>query len=294
MHLLNLSGRLALALGEKDGHALDVERASQGRYGPDPQSVYLHWEEFRTWADDASTRLRSGSHGFDDSSVVSVDDAAIEAPVPRPGQVFAIGLNYREHAEEAGLEFPQHPVVFTKFPASITGPRGQIALPSDSVDFEVELVAVIGRTTSNVQVEEGWSHIAGLTVGQDLSDRKLQLAGPAPQQFNMGKSYTGFAPIGPTLVTPDEFDNPDDVEIGCRLGGTPMQKIRTSDMIFSIPQIIAFLSSVLSLWPGDLVFTGTPSGTGWGQEPKRLIGPDDVLVTTAEGIGEMRHTFVRT
>lgn len=291
MHLLNLSGRLAIALNGEGDHALDVAPASEGRYGPDPQSVYPQWDEFRSWADEALHRIGAGG---DDSSVVSINDAAVGAPVPRPGQVFAIGLNYREHAEEAGLEFPQIPVVFTKFPASVTGPRGRITLPSESVDFEVELVAVIGRTASRVRAEDGWSHVAGLTVGQDLSDRELQLAGPAPQQFNMGKSYTGFAPIGPRLVTPDEFANPDDVEIGCRLGGMQMQKIRTSDMIFSIPQIIAFLSSILTLWPGDLVFTGTPSGTGWGQDPKRLIGADDVLVTTAEGIGEMRHTFTRT
>src|SRR4029079_9461438 len=116
-------------------------------------------------------------------------------------------------------------------------------------------------------------------------------AGPKPQQFNMGKSYTGFAPIGPALVTVEEFANPDDIEISCELSGVEVQRTRTSDMIFTIPQIVEFLSSVCTLWPGDVIFTGTPSGTGWSRDPKVLISADDELVTRAEGIGEMRNTF---
>jgi 2-keto-4-pentenoate hydratase/2-oxohepta-3-ene-1,7-dioic acid hydratase in catechol pathway len=181
--------------------------------------------------------------------------------------------------------------VFTKFPSAITGPRDRIALPKGSVDFEVELVAVVGREAHRVSSTQAWEHIAGLTVGQDLSERELQLAGPPPQQYNMGKSYSGFAPIGPVLVTPDEFDDPDDIAISCSLSGVEVQKTRTSDMIFWIPRIVAFLSSVTTLWPGDVIFTGTPSGVGWTRDPKLLIGPDDELVTRADGIGEMRHTF---
>jgi 2-keto-4-pentenoate hydratase/2-oxohepta-3-ene-1,7-dioic acid hydratase in catechol pathway len=279
MRILNLSGRLAI---DVDGdYAIDVATASDGRFGPDPQSVYRRWDEFVSWA---SGELPS-------SAQVRIDDDALGAPAPRPGQVFAVGLNYREHAAEAGLDLPEIPVVFTKFPSSVTGPRGVIGLPKGSVDFEVELVAVVGREASGVAAADAWGHIAGLTVGQDLSERELQLAGPAPQQFNMGKSFRGFAPIGPALVTPDEFAEPDDIEISCALGGVEVQKTRTRDMIFSIPKIVEFLSSVATLWPGDLIFTGTPSGTGWSREPKLLIGPADELVTSAEGIGQMRHTF---
>jgi 2-keto-4-pentenoate hydratase/2-oxohepta-3-ene-1,7-dioic acid hydratase in catechol pathway len=279
MRILNLSGRLAI---DVDGdYAIDVATASDGRFGPDPQSVYRRWDEFVSWA---SGELPS-------SAQVRIDDDALGAPAPRPGQVFAVGLNYREHAAEAGLDLPEIPVVFTKFPSSVTGPRGVIGLPKGSVDFEVELVAVVGREASGVAAADAWGHIAGLTVGQDLSERELQLAGPAPQQFNMGKSFRGFAPIGPALVTPDEFAEPDDIEISCALGGVEVQKTRTGDMIFSIPKIVEFLSSVATLWPGDLIFTGTPSGTGWSREPKLLIGPADELVTSAEGIGQMRHTF---
>ncbi len=279
MRILNLDGRLALAVGE--GQAIDVATASDGRFGPEPQGVYAVWDEFRTWAAGHSTT----------DGAIEVDRSLLGAPAPRPPQVFAVGLNYREHAAEAGLDLPETPMVFTKFPSAVTGPYARIDLPKGSVDFEVELVAVIGREARGVAAPDAWQYVAGLTVGQDLSERELQLAGPAPQQFNMGKSYVGFAPIGPVLVTPDELADPDDVEISCALNGVEVQRTRTGDMIFSVPAIIEFLSSVAVLWPGDLIFTGTPSGVGWTREPKLLIGPDDELVTTAEGIGEMRHTF---
>jgi 2-keto-4-pentenoate hydratase/2-oxohepta-3-ene-1,7-dioic acid hydratase in catechol pathway len=243
-------------------------------------SVYERWEEFLTWAPHYS--------GGPDRMIT---DAAVGPPVPRPTQVFAIGLNYRDHAAEAGLDLPDRPMVFTKFPASVTGPYGQIALPSDAVDYEAELVAVIGKRARNVAVADAWSHIAGLTAGQDLSEREVQLAGPPPQQYNMGKSFEGFAPIGPALVTPDELDDPDDLELGCQLSGVQVQKARTGGFVFPIPQLVAYLSGILPLLPGDLIFTGTPSGIGWTREPRRTLAPGDELVTHVAGIGAMRHTF---
>jgi 2-keto-4-pentenoate hydratase/2-oxohepta-3-ene-1,7-dioic acid hydratase in catechol pathway len=131
-----------------------------------------------------------------------------------------------------------------------------------------------------------------VTLGQDLSERELQLSGPAPQQFNLGKSYAGFAPIGPVLVTADEFADPNDIEVSTILSGKEMQKSRTRHLIFPIPELVAYLSSILPLSPGDLIFTGTPGGIGWTRDPKCLIGPSDELVSRAEGIGEMRHHFV--
>jgi 2-keto-4-pentenoate hydratase/2-oxohepta-3-ene-1,7-dioic acid hydratase in catechol pathway len=277
MRILNLDGRLSLAV---DDGAVDVETASGGRFSADVMSVYERWEEFLTWA-------RQYSGGPDRG----ITDTAVGPPVPRPTQVFAIGLNYRDHAAEAGLDLPDRPMVFTKFPASVTGPYGDIALPSDAVDYEAELVAVIGTPARNVPAGDAWSHIAGLTAGQDLSEREVQLAGPPPQQYNMGKSFEGFAPIGPALVTPDELDNPDDLELGCQLSGVQMQKARTGEFVFSIPQLVAYLSSILPLLPGDLIFTGTPSGIGWTREPRRTLAPGDELVTHIAGIGAMRHTF---
>jgi 2-keto-4-pentenoate hydratase/2-oxohepta-3-ene-1,7-dioic acid hydratase in catechol pathway len=277
MRILNLDGRLSLAV---DDGAVDVETASGGRFSADTMSVYERWEEFAQWA-----------RGYSGGPDRKITDATIGPPVPRPTQVFAIGLNYRDHAAEAGLDLPDRPMVFTKFPASVTGPYGQIVLPSDAVDFEAELVAVIGKRARNVAVADAWSHIAGLTAGQDLSEREVQLAGPPPQQYNMGKSFEGFAPIGPALVTPDELDDPDDLELGCQLSGVQMQKARTGEFVFPIPQLVAYLSGILPLLPGDLIFTGTPSGIGWTREPRRTLAPGDELVTHVAGIGAMRHTF---
>lgn len=278
MRILNLRGRLSLGMGDK---AVDVETASNGRFDADIQQVYPRWEEFRTWA-----------ASYDGAPDRDIDPAALGPPVPRPPQIFAIGVNYRDHAAEAGIDLPERPMVFTKFPASVTGPRCDIVLPSNDVDFEVELVAVIGRRARHVPDDEGWSYVAGLTAGQDLSERAVQLAGPPPQQYSMGKSFEGFAPIGPALVTPDEFDDPDDIALGCRLAGEQMQSGRTSDVVFTIPQLVASLSGVLPLLPGDLIFTGTPAGVGWVRNPRRTIAPGEELVTHVDRIGEMRHRFV--
>ena len=278
MRILNLAGRLSLAVDDK---AIDVETASDGAFTADIQAVYPRWEEFRTWA--------AAYRGAPDREVAA---ASLGPPVPRPSQVFAIGVNYRDHAAEAGLELPERPMVFTKFPAAVTGPYGEITLPSDAVDFEAELVAVIGCPARHIAERDGWSYIAGLTAGQDLSERAVQLSGPPPQQYNIGKSFEGFAPIGPALVTPDEFADPDDIELGCRLGGEQMQHGRTRDFVFTIPQLVAYLSRILPLLPGDLIFTGTPAGIGWVRQPRRTIAAGEELITHITGIGEMRHRFV--
>jgi 2-keto-4-pentenoate hydratase/2-oxohepta-3-ene-1,7-dioic acid hydratase in catechol pathway len=206
--------------------------------------------------------------------------------------VFGIGLNYLDHAEESAMDAPTDSmVVFTKFPSSITGAFAEIALPAGSVDFEAELVVVIGAPAHRVSRDEAWDHVAGLTAGQDISERELQLRPPTPQ-FSLGKSYPGFAPMGPELVTVDEFEDRDDLELGCTLNGTQMQRSRTKLMIFSVAEIIARLSAVVVLQPGDVIFTGTPSGIGWARDPKVLLQPGDELVTTIQTVGSMRNRFV--
>ena len=167
MRIINQAGRAGLVIA---GRVLDVEHASGGAFGPDPQELYQRWDEFTAWAGAV------GADGADGAE--PLDASAVGPPVPRPGQVFAIGLNYRAHAHEAGLDLPGSPMVFTKFPASITGPAGTITLPPGSVDFEAELVAVIGRRAYQVPEAAAWGHVAGLTAGQDLSERELQLRPP--------------------------------------------------------------------------------------------------------------------
>jgi len=279
VRIANLSGRLVLIV---DGKAVDVERASAGRFAPDPQAVYERWEEFRAWA---GTAVLPEAAAF--------DRADLGSPVPAPRQVLGIGLNYRDHAAESGFAAPDGlPPVFTKFATSISGPVTEVRLPAGGhTDWEVELVAVIGRRAENVPEAQAWDHVAGLAVGQDISERISQLAGPVPQ-FSLGKSFPGFAPIGPWLVSPDEFENPDDLELRCTVNGEQMQKGRTRDLIFSVPALIAGLSAVLPLLPGDVIFTGTPAGVGLGRDPQRWLAVGDELVSTIEGIGELRQTFV--
>ncbi|WP_410575436.1 fumarylacetoacetate hydrolase family protein [Amycolatopsis sp. cmx-4-61] len=150
---------------------------------------------------------------------------------------------------------------------------------------------MLSRESYRVPASQAWEHVAGLTLGQDLSERELQLKPPTPQ-FTLGKSYPGFAPMGPQLVTADEFPDRDDIGLGCHLNGEQMQKSRTADMIFSVGEIIAYLSSILPLYAGDVIFTGTPAGIGMARKPARFLSPGDELVTSAEGIGSMRTQFV--
>ncbi|MGB0113537.1 MAG: fumarylacetoacetate hydrolase family protein [Ilumatobacteraceae bacterium] len=275
MKLANLDGRLALIV---DDGVVDVATASDGRFGPNPMDAYTDWAAFADWA--AGVRAATGP----------LDHAALRCPTPSPRQVFAIGLNYRAHAEESGMAIPAVPATFTKFPASLGGPFDDIEIAEPTVDWEVELVAVIGRTADRVAEADGWDHIAGLTIGQDISDRTLQFAAGA--QFSLGKSRRGYGPMGPWIVTPDEFADRDDVMIGCSVDGEVVQQASTSDLVFSIPQLVAELSSVCPLWPGDIIFTGTPAGVGVSRKPAQFLQPGSDLVSWCEGIGEIRNRCV--
>lgn len=275
MRIANVGGRLALITHEG---VVDVARATAGRFSADPADAYERWDELREWA------------GFHSGAAEPLGDRPLGPPSPSPRQVFAIGLNYAHHAAESKMGIPDFPATFTKFPTSLAAPDETVALPSANVDWEVELVVVVGRAAHEVDVEDGWAHVAGLTVGQDLSERRVQLRPPVPQ-FSLGKSYPGFSPIGPVLVTPDDLPDPDDLEISCTLNGEQVQHARTSDLIFTVPELISRLSSVVRMLPGDLIFTGTPSGIGAARKPPRYLAPGDELVSTIEGIGTLTTRF---
>ncbi len=159
------------------------------------------------------------------------------------------------------------------------------------MDWEVELVVVMAERLRHIAVDEVWPAVAGITVGQDISERVTQHRPPVPQ-FSMGKSFPGFGPTGPVLVTPDEVPDPDDIELTTVLNGQIIQRARTSEMVFDVPAIVSYLSTIVTLLPGDLIFTGTPPGVGKGRNPPRFLASGDVLETAASGIGQMRHTFV--
>ncbi|HET9075903.1 MAG TPA: fumarylacetoacetate hydrolase family protein [Acidimicrobiales bacterium] len=262
-----------------DAGSADVAELSGGRWGPGGLSVFEDWDRFRAWARDRSpTGPRPGPAEFG-------------PPVPGPRQVFAIGLNYRDHAAEAGYDTSGLPQVFTKFPTCLAGPVGEVTAVSPRLDWEVELVVAIGRHADKVPEERGWQHVAGITVGQDLSARDVQLAGAAPQ-WSLGKSFPGFGPTGPWLVDPEDVPDCDDLAIECRVNDEVVQKARTSELIWSVPQLVARLSSVCPLLPGDLIFTGTPAGVGNRRDPPRYLQPGDRLVSRIEGIGELETTVV--
>jgi 2,4-diketo-3-deoxy-L-fuconate hydrolase len=205
MRIGRAQGRLVIIGG--DG-VTDVAAASGGEFSADPDQVFAVWDRFTEWA---------GRHAGGRTGPLVPGD--LGAPVLTPAQVFGIGLNYREHAAESGVDAPAVPPVFTKFRSCLTGPYAAVELPSDRVDWEVELVAVIGRPAERVPEEKAWSYVAGLMVGQDLSERTVQLAGPVPQ-FSLGKSFPGFGPTGPWLVTPDELPDADDLRLSL-LGRRP-------------------------------------------------------------------------
>ncbi|HEV2637412.1 MAG TPA: fumarylacetoacetate hydrolase family protein [Actinocrinis sp.] len=273
MRLANVAGRLVT---QENGRLVDVATASAGRFGPDPQSVYARWAEFTDWA-----RQRPAPGPILHTPV------ACGPPVPRPPQSIGIGVNYADHAGEAGFDLPERPVVFPKFSSCIAGDSDVLTLPSAAIDWEVELVVVIGRTAVDVPEADAWHYVAGLTIGQDISDRALQFADAPPAQFGMGKSLRGFGPIGPWLVTTDELSDPDDLEISCLLNGEVVQHSRTKHLIFDVSALVSYLSNHLRLEPGDVLFTGTPAGVGFSRTPAVYLKPGDQLVSRIEGLGEL-------
>ena len=287
MRIANIDNRAALVFGDEGSErAVDIAHASRGRFGPSLQALYEAWDDVTEWA-----AVQDLSALADDS--FPIDRTRLGAPSPAPRQVFAVGLNYHAHAAESGFESPTHlPPVFTKYASSFTGPDTDVVIPAGgNVDWEIELVAVIGRETTNIDEAGAWAHVAGLTAGQDISERITQTSGPAPQ-FGLGKSFAGFSPQGPWLVTPDEFTDPDDLELGCTIDGEQVQKGRTRDLIFPVSTLIAALSHNVTLYPGDVIFTGTPAGVGVGRNPQRFLQPGEKLDSWIDGIGQLHQRFV--
>ncbi len=268
------------AVGLAGDRAWDIAEASEGAFGPDPMQVLANWDAFVAWA---AGNAPGGGDAY------SADD--LTCPVPRPPQVFGIGLNYADHAGETGMEAPDDPLVFTKFPSCIAAPNCDIPLVPGNCDWEVELVVVIGRAGRDIAAENIADHIAGFTVGQDVSERVGQFAGGFPQ-FNLGKSHRNFAPIGPAVVTLDELENPWDLGLTCDRNGVRVQDARTTYFINDIPRLITYLSSICELLPGDIIFTGTPAGVGIGMDPPQFLEPGDVLVTAVEGLGQITNRCV--
>lgn len=214
----------------------------------------------------------------------------LRAPIARPGKVIGIGLNYSDHAAESGMDIPPEPVCFSKFANTIIGPGETIQLPavSQKVDYEAELVVVIGRRGRNIPEAEALNFVAGYMNGNDVSARDWQIGKPGGQWL-MGKTPDTFAPTGPWLVTADEVSDPNRLAIALRLNGETMQDSSTEKFIFKVEQIIAYLSQLITLEPGDVIFTGTPPGVGMARKPPVFLKPGDVVEVEIEGLGVLRN-----
>ena len=220
-------------------------------------------------------------------------DPRLGPPVGQVGKFIGIGLNYSDHAAETGMEPPEHPIVFMKATSSIVGPNDAVSLPRDSrhSDWEVELGVVIGKPAKYVNEADALSHVAGYCVVNDVSERAFQ--SKRSGQWTKGKSCDTFGPIGPWLVTPDEVGDPQDLSLTLDLNGERMQTGHTGKMIFSVAQIIAHLTEMMSLQPGDVIATGTPPGVGMGMSPRRFLTEGDVMELEIEGLGRQRQSVTR-
>lgn len=279
MRFVNAGGRAGLLVDEQ---VFDLETVTGGAVSSDPMTVITsQWQA----ALDANA-----AGGFDGGT--PVNDVRWGPPVPAPRAVYAVGLNYRAHAEESGVTPPTIPGIFTKFPTSITGPYDKVVLPSvgglASNDWEAELTFVLADGGRHVPAERALDHVLGFMCGQDISERHTQFA--AMQQFSMGKSFDTFCPIGPAIVTLDELDDPHDLAIECKVNGEVKQSARTNDLIFDVPALVSYISSVCTLRAGDICLTGTPGGVGFVKGEK--LQPGDYIETEIQGVGVLRNTCV--
>ncbi len=215
------------------------------------------------------------------------------APVPRPGKVLCVGLNYADHAKESGQQPPPEPVLFNKLLTAVSAPGDPIVLPrvSKEVDYEAELVVVIGRKGRYIAEADARQYIAGYAVGHDVSARDWQLRKPGGQWL-LGKTFDTFAPFGPQLVTADEVGDPGNLRIQLRLNGKTMQDSTTAQLIFTVDQLVAYVSQVCTLLPGDIIFTGTPPGVGAARKPPVFLQPGDIVEVEIEKLGILRNPVV--
>jgi 2,4-didehydro-3-deoxy-L-rhamnonate hydrolase len=276
--LANVSG--AAALVDDQGNWFELAGLTDGAIGPDPMSAVANVDGLHAAAARLADARPNGE--FEQARL----DGRVGPPIPRPVNCFAVGLNYREHAAESNVEPPANPLVFTKFPTCLVGPDDDVELASDTADWEVELVVVIGRGGRAIAASQAWDHVAGVTVGQDISDRTLQFSA-SPPHFDLGKSRDTYGPLGPVVVSPDLLADPDDLALRCAGNGVSRQDDRTANLIFDVPFLVAYLSSILTLQPGDLLFTGTPPGVGMATG--KFLAAGDLITSEVEGIGELRN-----
>jgi acylpyruvate hydrolase len=224
-------------------------------------------------------------------AILDLDTVTLKAPIPRPGKIICIGLNYRDHAAESNKPVPEYPAVFSKYPNVVIGPAEAIVIPklTSQVDYEAELAVVIGRWAKHVAESEALDYVAGYTPFNDVSARDYQ---KRTSQWTIGKTFDTFGPMGPALVTADEIPDPHNLNLRLTIGDELLQSSNTRNLIFSVNHLIAYLSAVMTLEPGDLISTGTPGGVGAARQPQRFLQPGEVVRVEIEGLGILANPVV--
>ncbi len=262
-----------------DGREIDLSA-----FGEDYDEVFFE--------SDGMERLQAWASEHAESSPHFPDDMRCGSPIARPSKIVCIGLNYKDHAEESGVEIPEEPVIFFKATSAFCGPNDDLIIPRNSkqTDWEVELAFVIGKRASYVDEANALDHLAGYVLHNDYSEREFQIERCG--QWVKGKSCDSFAPVGPWLVTPDEIQNVDDLGMWLKVNGETMQKSNTSNLVYKIPFLISYVSQFMTLLPGDVVSTGTPPGVGLGMDPPKYLSPGDVVELGIDDLGSSTQTAV--
>ncbi len=264
------------------------------RSGTSPYAALVEGDELVPLGfEDVGAMLRAGGlpASAPGGETVALGGAVLAPVVPSPPRIFCVGLNYRTHILEMKRELPAHPTLFAKFAAALVGPRDDICLPavSERVDWEAELAVVVGRRGRHLTRDEALEAIAGYSVINDVTARDFQ---NRTLQWLQGKTFEGTCPFGPALVTPDEVDHARDLEMTCEVDGEVVQRARTSDLLFDPASLVAYISQLMTLEPGDVIATGTPGGVGAGMDPPRFLKDGSVVRTRIEGIGELVNVCV--
>jgi 2-keto-4-pentenoate hydratase/2-oxohepta-3-ene-1,7-dioic acid hydratase in catechol pathway len=240
---------------------------------------------------DALAVIAAGLTAAPEGSAFARDQVKLHAPIANPPRIFAIGLNYRDHAAESKMQLPPVPVVFFKLHTSIIGPGEPIVLPkaTSEPDYEAELAFVIGKGGYRIPASAWREHVYGFTIANDVSARDVQFA---TSQWSMAKSFNTFCPLGPAIVTTDEVADPHSLSIGLSIDGETLQSSNTRELVFKVPDLVEYISSIAPLLPGDIVSTGTPGGVGLGRNPKRWLRPGETVTVSVEGLGSLTNPVV--
>lgn len=260
--------------------------------GGEPRVGALEGEEIRPIGSSAPGMIGFIEGGGSEEAgewPVALSEARLHAPITRPGKTIAIGLNYEDHAAETGAEIPEKPIVFAKYPNTVVGPGQSVVIPpiTTQADYEAELAVVIGREARKVSVEDALDYVFGYMNSNDVSARDLQRSEGG--QWTRAKSIDTFAPMGPFIVTKDEVPDPQALSIRCTLNGETMQDGTTEKMIFSVAELVSFLSGGMTLEPGDVIMTGTPPGVGMARDPQIFLKPGDEMTVEIEGLGALTN-----